>query len=141
MRHGYGFRALAALITFGIVALLIAGAYGAGFSAGSGDGPGAAWPHAAYFWPGHILGFLFGLFVLLLVARLTVFALFGGHHRHWHHAAWDGPEGFGHHSRPSHGDWHRGPWHEARCEAFDEWHRSAHSADSTPPPSSPGNGG
>ena len=143
MRYGGGFRALAALHLLGFIGLLTAGAYGAGYAAGSGSNAAgaSAWAYGGAFGAGHVIGFFVTILVLIVLLRLIMVAIFGGHHRAWaRHGYWrDGPDadrsgpGFGPGFGP--GGWHRSEWREAGQAAFDEFHRHAHG---TEPPTSGG---
>jgi hypothetical protein len=132
------FRVIAALILIVVVGLVVFGAYQAGLAVGAGAGPGtaaAAAPYGMRFWGWgwgwgfplffHPLGFLFGLFFLFLIFWI-VRALFWG--------------GRGHR-----GDWH-GSWEDRRRDAFEAWHREAHTRgephghDDPPPAARPGDG-
>jgi hypothetical protein len=139
MRYGSGFRIVAALVLLGVIGLLAAGAYGAGFAAGQSSGVAnvAPWAYGGAFGVGHVVGFVVTILVLIILFRLIAVVLFGGRHRAWgHRSYWRGDvdpsqvgPGFGG------GDWHRSAWRQAGQAAFDEFHRRAHSAES------PGTGG
>jgi hypothetical protein len=142
MRYGGGFRVLAALLLLGFLALITAGAFGAGFAAGSASGTTSApaWAYGGAFGVGHVIGFFVTILVLLIVFRLIMIAIFGGHRRAWgHHGYWRnegdadrfGP-GYGPGFGP--GGWHRSEWREAGQAAFDDFHRRAHGTE----PSTPG---
>jgi len=127
MRHGGGFRFVAAVLLIGFIGLITAGAYGAGYAAGSDSNnmPPAPWAYGGAFGAGHLFGFIIALFVLFIVIRLMV-AAFGGHP----HRGWAGRGGWGHygpgHFGPGPDDWHRSEWRQAGENAFDEWHRKSH---------------
>jgi len=153
-------------VAVALVATLAALAFGAGYSAGSVNGPtvvngatvyGPGWGWSGFFFGWHILGFLFGLFVLFFVFRLIAFAIFG-HRRHgWgYYGRWnDGPPGDPNAVPGTPGDPNRfagygpGPWGPGRhgrgwygpAQAFEDWHRQAHeSAGSGPASPSSGTG-
>jgi hypothetical protein len=142
MRHGSGFRAVAALVLLGVIGLLTAGAYGAGFTAGQTSGTTsnlAPWAYGGAFGAGHLVGFVVTIIVLIILFRLIAVVLFGGHHRAWgHHGYWRGDvdpnqgPGFG----P--GGWHRSEWRQAGQAAFDEFHRQAHVNQAATPGATPG---
>ncbi len=144
MRYGGGFRVLAAVLLLGFIGLITAGAYGAGFAAGSAPGTTTvpAWAYGGAFGAGHIVGFVITILVLLIVFRLVLFAIFGGHrHGPWgRHAYWHGEydprfsPGPG--AGPWQGGWQRSEWRQAGQAAFDEFHRQAHSSE---PPASGSN--
>ena len=146
MRNGGGFRVLAAILLLGFVGLITAGAYGAGFAAGSASGTTnvPAWAYGGAFGAGHVFGFLITILVLIIVFRLILLAIFGGRrHGPWgYRGYWHGdgdPSRFGPGpdagSGPWQGGWHRSEWRQAGQAAFDEFHRQAHSAE---PPASGG---
>ena len=142
MRYGGGFRFLAALLLLGVIGLLTAGAYGAGYAAGSGSGTAASpWAYGGAFGAGNVIGFFVTILVLLIVFRLIMIAIFGGHRRAWaHHGYWRG-EGDADRFGPGYGPgfgpggWHRSEWREAGQAAFDDFHRRAHG---TEPPAAGG---
>jgi hypothetical protein len=149
MRHGSGLRALAALVLLGVIGLITAGAYGAGFAAGQGSGTTsnlAPWAYGGAFGAGHLVGFVLTILVLIMLFRLIAVVLFGGHRRAWgHHGYWHGDvdpsrgPGFG----PSRqgfgpGGWHRSEWRQAGQAAFDEFHRQAHANQAATPGTTPG---
>ena len=141
MRYGSGFRVVAALVLLGVIGLLTAGAYGAGFAAGQSSGVTnvAPWAYGGAFAAGHVVGFVVTILVLIILFRLIALVLFGGRHRAWgHHGYWHGEgdadrfgpgsgPGFG----PGHGPggWHRSEWRQAGQAAFDEFHRQAHTGE------------
>jgi hypothetical protein len=119
MRNG-GFRVVAALVLIGLVAALTGGAYAAGYSAGTASGAAnvSPWIYGGAFGVSHVIGFIITIFVLLLILRLVFFGAFGHRHRAWgYRGGWGNTEA---------GDWHRGPWYEARQNMFDDLHRRAH---------------
>lgn len=142
MRNGGGFRIVAALVLLGVIGLLTAGAYGAGFTAGQASGTTsnlAPWAYGGAFGAGRLVGFIVTIVVLIILFRLIALVLFGHRHRAWgHHGYWHGASdadagpGFGPGYGP--GGWHRSEWRQAGQAAFDEFHRQAHSA------SAPGTG-
>ena len=146
MRYGGGFRALAALLLLGFIGLIAAGAYGAGFAAGNTSPAFTPAPHAwAYggsFGFGHFVGFLVTILIFIIVVRLILAVIFGGHRRHgmWGHPAyWHGPGDpaqFG--PTGPRGGWHRGPWQEVGQPYFDEFHRRAHAVPHAEPPTGAG---
>ena len=136
MRYGSGFRVVAALVLLGVIGLLTAGAYGAGFSAGQSSGVTnvAPWAYGGAFGAGHVIGFVVTILVLIILFRLIALVLFGHRHRAWgHHGYWHGEgdadrgPGSGPGSGP--GGWHRSEWRQAGQAAFDEFHRQAHGND------------
>jgi hypothetical protein len=134
MRHGGGFRVLAAFLLIGFIGLIAAGAFGAGYVAGSGPSaaPAAPWVRGGAFGAGHLFGFLLALFVLFVVIRLMVVA-FGGPRHH----AWAARGRWGETGPCGPDDWHRGAWHRAGETAFDEWHRKSHERSGATPPDRP----
>jgi len=142
MRYGGGFRALAALLLLGFIGLIAAGAYGAGFAAGN-TSPAftpapPAWAYGGAFGFGHFVGFLVTILIFIIVVRLILAVIFGGHRRHgpWGHPGyWQGPGDpaqFG--AYGPRGGWHRGPWQEVGQPYFDEFHRRAHAEPTAAPP-------
>jgi hypothetical protein len=133
MRHGGGFRILAALLLLGFTGVLTAGAYGAGFAAGTASGSTnvPAWAYGGAFGVGHVIGLLVTIVVLILIVRLIGLAFFGGHRRAWAHRGdwrtWDDSGAVEPGSRPV--GWHRSEWREAGQAAFDEFHRRAHTTE------------
>lgn len=151
MRYGSGFRVVAALILLGVIGLLTAGAYGAGFASGQSSGVTsvAPWAHGGAFGAGHLLGFLVTVLVLVILFRLIGLILFGGRHRAWgHHGRWPGEgdadrgSGSGPNFGPGYGPggWHRSEWRRAGQAAFDEFHRQAHGNDAPPSGGTPAGG-
>ena len=142
MRYGGGFRFLAALLLLGVIGLLTAGAYGAGYAAGSGSGTAASpWAYGGACGAGNVIGFFVTILVLIIVFRLIMVAMFGGHRRAWaRHGYWHG-EGDADRFGPGHGPgfgpggWHRSEWREAGQAAFDDFHRRSHG--SAPPSGGP----
>jgi hypothetical protein len=135
MRYGSGFRVLAALVLLGVIGLLTAGAWGAGFAAGQSSGVTsvAPWAYGGAFGAGHVVGLLVTILVLIILLRLIGLVLFGGRHRAWgHHAYWYGEGDGGQDAGPGFGPggWHRSEWRQAGQAAFDEFHRQAHGAGS-----------
>jgi hypothetical protein len=142
MRYGGGFRAFAASLLLGFIGLVSAGAYGAGFAAGSGSGapPAPAWAYGGAFGAGHVIGFLVTILVLIIIFRLFMLAVFGHSRRAWgHHGHWrgygdedrfgpGGPTGgpMGGPMGGRMGGWHRSEWREVGQPYFDEFHRRAH---------------
>ena len=143
MRHRGGFRALAALLLIGLIALVGAGAYGAGFAAGSESptvvAPSPAWAYGGAFGIGHVIGFLVTILVLIIMLRLILVVLFGHRHHGWaRHGYWhgegeafgpggpSGPGGFGPGSHGPSSGWHRSEWREAGQARFDEFHNRSH---------------
>jgi hypothetical protein len=156
MRYGGGFRALAALLLIGFIALVGAGAYGAGFAAGQVSptvgAPSPAWAYGCAFGIGHVIGFLVTILVLVIMIRLIVVVLFGSHRHHgWaRHGYWHGegdadrfgPGGFGPGGPGGPGPWggwHRSEWREAGQARFDELHNRSHGY--PPPAGGPATGG
>lgn len=152
MRNGGGFRALAALLLLGFIGLITAGAYGAGYAAGSASGasPAPAWAYGGAVGFGNVIGFLVTILVLIIIFRLFVLVLFGGHrHRAWgHQGYWRrdfGPEGSTSQGGTADwqggpmGGWHRSEWRQVGQAAFDEFHRQAHGAQQSAA-GSPGSG-
>ncbi len=136
MRQGSGFRVVAAIVLLGVVALISAGAYAAGFAAASPSGTTtmAPWAYGGAFGAGHVIGFIVTIIILIVMFRLIGLIFFGHRRRAWgHYGYWHG-EGdagrFGPGVGP--GEWHRGEWGPAGQAAFDEFHRRAHA---TQPPS------
>jgi hypothetical protein len=133
MRHGGGFRVLAALLLLGFIAVLTAGAYGAGFATGAASGSTGipAWAYGGALGAGHVIGLLVTIIVLILLVRLIGLAFFGGHRRAWAHRGhwrtWADSDSAEPGGRP--GGWHRSEWREAGQAAFDEFHRRAHTAE------------
>jgi hypothetical protein len=127
MRYG-GFRVVTALVLIGLVAFLTGGAYAAGYAEGSNHvGTVSPWVYGG-FGASHVIGFIIGILVLVLILRLVFFGAFA-HRRHWGYGPrWGNTEP---------GDWQRGPWYEARQAMFDDLHRRAHEA----PAGSTGPGG
>jgi hypothetical protein len=143
MRHGGGFRALAALLLLGFIGLITAGAYGVGYAAGSGSNTvnGSAWAYGGAFGAGHVIGFFVTILVLIILFRLIMVAVFGGHRRAWaHHGYWRGGPNDDR-SGPGYGPggWHRSEWREAGQAAFDDFHSRAHGNE--PPSGGPSTGG
>jgi hypothetical protein len=130
MRQGSGFRVIAALVLLGLFAVITAGAYGAGFAAGSSSGTTniAPWAYGGAFGVGHVVGFIVTIVILVIMLRILALVFFGGHrHRAWgHHGYWrgEGDPGFGPGNMP--GGWQRSDWRQAGQAAFDEFHRQAH---------------
>ncbi len=131
MRHGGGFRVLAALILVGVIAALTAGAYGAGYAAGSASGVTnvSPWVYGGAFGASHVIGFIVTVLVLIVLFRVLVFGFVGHRHPWWgRHGYWSeagNPGG----SMPAGGpgEWHRGEWRDAAQAAFDDYHKRAHS--------------
>ena len=132
MRSG-GFRVVAALVLLGLLAAITAGAYGAGYAAGSGtgvvvtgNGTMAPWAYGGFFGVGHVIGFVVSIIVLSIVIRLIALVFWGGghwgHRRAWAGRGWDRTDA----TDWNKGPWHAGPWHDARRAMFDEMHREAH---------------
>jgi hypothetical protein len=143
MRHGSGFRALAALVLLGVIGLITAGAYGPGFTAGQASGTTsnlAPWAYGGAFGAAHLVGLVMTILVLILLFRLIAVVLFGGHRRAWgHHGHWHGdvdPSRFG--PDAGRGGWHRSEWRHAGQAAFDEFHRQAHANQAATPGTTPG---
>jgi hypothetical protein len=81
MRHGGGFRFLAALVLVGVLAALTAGAYGAGYAAGAGSNATVSpWVYGGFIGFGNVVGLIVTIFVLVMIFRVMTFA-FWGHHR------------------------------------------------------------
>jgi len=151
MRYGGGFRVVAAMVLLGVIGLLTAGAYGAGFTAGQSSGVTnvAPWAYGGAFGAGHVIGFVVTILVLIILFRLIALVLFGGHHRAWgHHGYWhgEGDADRGPGSGPSFGPgygpggWHRSEWRRAGQAAFDEFHRQAHGSEAPPSGGEPSGG-
>jgi hypothetical protein len=123
MRNGGGFRVLAAVLLIAFVGFITAGAYWAGYSAGSGPNaiPPAPWTHGGAFGAGHLFGFLIALFVLFIVIRL-IFGAFAGPRHH----AWGGHGGWSRFGPCEPDEWQRSEWRQAGENTFDEWHRKSH---------------
>jgi hypothetical protein len=133
MKHGGGFRFLAALLVVGVIAALTAGAYGAGYAAGAGTNASVSpWVYGGFIGFGNVVGLIVTIFVLVTIFRVMSFA-FWGHHR-------VGPDG-GSFAGPGfkHG-WHGSDWQSARQDAFDEWHRHSHERESGGAPLDPTGG-
>ena len=151
MRYGGGLRAVAALLLIGFIALVGAGAYGAGFAAGSASptvvAPSPAWAYGGAFGIGHVIGFLVTILILIVMIRLIMVVLFGHRHHGWaRHSYWHGegetfgpggsgdPGSFGPGSSGGPGSygprawggWHRSEWREAGQARFDEFHNQSH---------------
>ena len=143
MGHRGGFRLIAFLLLVGVVAALTAGAYSAGFVAGSGATATntSPWIYGGARGASGIVGLIVTVIILVVIFRVVRFGF-------WRHAYgdWDrrtpggaggaggpfgphGPEGWG---------WHAERWHSARRAAFEEWHRQAHGTE--PPAGGPGGG-
>jgi hypothetical protein len=153
MRNGGGFRVIAALLLLGFIGLITAGAYGAGFAAGSASTATTvpAWAYGGAFGFGHVLGFLLAILILIVLFRLIALAFFGHRHRAWSHRgywaadgdagrggpdSWNGgPSGWQGGPGSWHGGWRRSEWREAGQAAFDDFHRRAHG---TEPPAAGG---
>ncbi|MGA3029704.1 MAG: hypothetical protein ABSE58_03055 [Candidatus Limnocylindrales bacterium] len=137
MRHGGGFRVLAALVLVGVIAALTAGAYGAGFAAGSTSGATnvSPWVYGGAFGAGHVIGFFVTVLVLIVLFRVLVFAFVGHRHPWWGRRGYwrGGSEGTMPADGP--GGWHRGEWRDAAQATFDDYHNRAHA---TPPASTGG---
>ncbi len=149
MRYG-GFHFLGALLFLCCIGVLVALAFGAGVAADGGS-------YAVHSGGWHFLGFLFGLFIVLMIFGMICRA--GRYHMH---GAWDrpgpggpggpgsfgGPAGWhGHGYGRRHGGWH-GEWrHDEECRdsaksALDDWHRQAHGeAPNSDAPSGQADGG
>jgi hypothetical protein len=145
MRHGGGFRFLAALLFIGFMGLFTLGAFGVGLAIGAGSSGAAftGWGH------GGAIGLLLTILIFLILLRMIGFMIFG-HHRHWARRAYfqggfdGGPFGpgefgpsFGRRVRGDHGGWHRGGWREASQAYFDEFHNRAHNPQSPAPGAAP----
>jgi hypothetical protein len=132
MERGTGFRVLAGLLLLGLIAIVTAGAYGAGLAAGSG-GDATPLTHGLVFGAGNLLGFLVTLFFLIVLLRLIAAVAFGGHRRRWHGAGGWRHSGFGPYpeafGRPGRDGWKSGEWRDAGQRAFDEFHQRAHKAE------------
>jgi hypothetical protein len=122
MRHGGSFHFLGALALVCAVGVLMALAYGAGAASS-----GAAAAVGSGGW--NFLGFLFALFIVVLIFGMV------GRASGWHgHRAWAqaGPCSPGARAWRGHGSWHGyGIWQDEECRqaaksALDEWHRQAH---------------
>jgi hypothetical protein len=122
-----GFRLLlGVLIVIGAVALGV-GAYQAGLAAGATVAPGSAPAVVPYY--GHPFGFGFGffgflgtlLFIFLIFAVIRALA-FGGRGR-----GWGGPGGWS--GGPGGEGWRGSPWESRAHDAFEDWHRKAHSGE------------
>jgi hypothetical protein len=130
MRYG-GLRVLTALVLFGLVAFLTGGAYAAGYAEGANHvGTVSPWVYGG-FGASHVVGFIIGILILVLILRLVFFGAFA-HRRHWGYGPRWGNTGPG--------DWSQGPWRDPRQTWFDDWHRHAHEAPATQP-GQPGAGG
>ena len=149
MRHGVGFRFLAALVLMGVLAALTAGAYGAGYAAGAGSNATVSpWVYGGFIGFGNVVGLIITILVLVMILRVMTFA-FWGHHR----GAWDrrptGPMGPSGPVGPDsaafagpgfrHG-WHDSSWQSSRQDAFDEWHRHSHERSAGQSPDAPSGG-
>jgi hypothetical protein len=143
MRHGAGFRVLAALLLLGFIAFITAGAYGTGFVAGTGSTATNVppWAYGGAFGVGHVIGLVVTILVLIVMFRVIGLILFGGRHRGWAHHGYWGPEGDADRGGPGewHGSpgWHRSEWREAGQARFDELHRRAHETEPPATGSSP----
>jgi hypothetical protein len=137
MRHGGGFRFLAALFVMGMVAFVAAGAFVTGLVIGAASN-GVTVAN----WNGNgVVGVLLTILIVLIVFRIIGFALFG-HHRAWAHhgywrGGWDGEpcgpgmgymrHGMGHMGRGmGPGGWQKSEWRDAGQTWFDEFHRRSH---------------
>jgi hypothetical protein len=142
MKRGTGFRVLAGLLLLGLIAIVTAGAYGAGVAAGSG-GDAAPLTHGLVFGAGNLLGFLVTLFFLIVLLRLIAAVAFGGHRRRRHGAGSWGHSGFGPYpgafGQSSGDEWKSSEWRDAGQRAFDEFHQRAHKAETRggPPDNDP----
>jgi hypothetical protein len=151
MRHGGGFRFLAALFFMGFVGLFTLGAFAVGVAVGAGStgaaftGWGPGWGH------GSLIGLLLTILIFLILLRMIGFVIFGHHRRPWarhgyFHGGFDrdrfGPGGFGPGGSGDpdfgRGGWHRGDWREAGQPYFDEFHRRAHGTETPGPGTIPG---
>jgi hypothetical protein len=155
MRHGGGFRFLAALFFIGFMGLFTLGAFGIGLAVGAGStgaaftGWGPGWGH------GSLIGLLLTILIFLILLRMIGFVIFGHHRRSWarhayFHGGFDGdrfgPGGFGPGGPVGpggpgfgRGPWHRSDWREAGQPYFDEFHRRAHGTETPAPSAAPEN--
>lgn len=143
MRNGGGFRLLGALLVIGVIAALTAGAYSAGFVAGTGTNATnvSPWAYGGAFGASGIVGLIVTVLILVVIFRVLRFAFWGHTHGGWDRrgpggsagpGGPGGPGGWGWHEER----WHGGPWRSARQAAFDEWHRRAHEEQSGQTPGS-----
>jgi hypothetical protein len=137
MRHGGGFRFLAALFFIGFMGLFTLGVFGVGIAVGAGSSGTAfaGWGH------GGAIGLLLTILIFLILLRMIGFVIFG-HHRHWarhayYHGGFDGdrfgPGGSG----VGPGGWHRSEWREIGQAYFDDFHRRAHGTETPTPEAAP----
>ncbi|HEX7591334.1 MAG TPA: hypothetical protein VF375_05230 [Candidatus Limnocylindrales bacterium] len=160
MRHGGGFRFLAALFFIGFMGLFTLGVFGVGIAVGAGSSGTAfaGWGH------GGAIGLLLTILVFLILLRTIGFVIFGHHRRAWarhacYHGGFDGdrfgpggsgvgPGGSGpggRHGRSfgpggsgvGSGDWHRSEWREVGQAYFDDFHRRAHGTETPIPDAAP----
>jgi hypothetical protein len=145
MRHGGGFRFLAALFFIGFMGLFTLGVFGVGIAVGAGSSGTAfaGWGH------GSLIGLLLTILIFLILLRTIGFVIFG-HHRQWarhayYHGGFDG-ERFGHgRFGPGGrhgwgfgaGDWQKSEWREAGQTRFDDFHRRAHGTETPTPDAAP----
>ena len=143
MRYG-GLRVVTALVLIGLVAFLTGGAYAAGYAEGANHvGTVSPWVYGG-FGASHVIGFIIGLFVLVLILRVIFMGAMGHRHGPWGY----GPRGHGRwgydragNTAPGDmpGDWQHGPWQHPAEAIFDDLHRRAHEAPSQPSqPNDPG---
>ena len=140
MRNGGGFRLIAFLLLVGVVAALTAGAYSAGFVAGSGATATntSPWIYGGAFGASGIVGLVVTVIILVAIWRVIRFGFWRHSFRDWDPAGPGGPgapfgpggpEGWGRHGER---------WQAARRQAFEEWHRQAHGTE--PPAAGPAGG-
>ena len=118
-----------AVSTGGTVAPLVVPAYGYGY--------GYGWHPFGFGFGFGIFGLLFTLFFVFILFGLIRAILFGGRRR-WGPGGWAGHGGWG--GPGSQGGHDRNPWIERFGPTFEEWHRRAHSSESSnePPASNQG---
>jgi heme A synthase len=114
MRHRGGLHLLGGLLLIGIVATLVALAYGAG-AASTGDA------QRIQSGCGHFLGFLLAVLVVALVAGLWCRP-----RGCYAYGPWDRPGPGGPGGRHGRAGWSAQECRESAKSALDEWHRQAH---------------
>lgn len=143
MRDG-GLRVVTALVLIGLVTFLTGGAYAAGYAEGANHvGTVSPWVYGG-FGASHLVGFLVGIFVLIVILRLVFFGSAWRRHGPWgyrHYGRWGyGPGAWGNggpgNTQP--GDWQQGPWQDPAKAMFDDYHRQAHQGSASGQPGQPG---
>src|ERR1035437_8837644 len=149
MRHGGGFRFLAALVLVGVLAALTAGAYGAGYAAGAGSNATVSpWVYGGFIGFGNVVGLIVTIFVLVMLFRVMSFASWGRGRGGWDRRPSGpmgpndpvGPDGAAFVGPGFRRGWHDSGWQSARRDAFDEWHRRSHERSSGQSPDAPSGG-